>query len=67
MGQETSVSVRNTYLPWLDSLRFIAAFMVLLSHSRMDFFYPYEERCQALFRGRRISSSMRFVDWVTKP
>lgn len=34
---------RESYYPWLDSVRFIAAFMVLLSHSRNDFFLPYNE------------------------
>lgn len=29
------------YFPWLDAARFVAAFMVLLSHSRNDFFLPY--------------------------
>ena len=28
----------KTYFYWLDSLRFIAAFMVLLSHARNSFF-----------------------------
>lgn len=36
------LSIRKNHLPWLDALRFCAAFMVLLSHSRGDFFVPYD-------------------------
>lgn len=31
------------YFPWLDTMRFIAAFMVVLCHSRHDFFLRYYE------------------------
>lgn len=35
--------VRNkVHYPWLDFLRFFAAFLVLLSHSRNDFFVRYD-------------------------
>lgn len=27
------------HLPWLDAIRFMAAFMVLLSHTRNDFLF----------------------------
>lgn len=33
----------KTHYPWLDAMRFIAAFMVLLCHSRNDFFLRYYE------------------------
>ncbi len=32
-----------THLPWIDTLRFLAAFIVLFSHSRNDFFVPYSD------------------------
>lgn len=38
-----SHSAWGGHYPWLDAARFIAAFMVLLSHSRNDFFLPYGE------------------------
>ena len=31
------------YYPWLDAVRFLAAFVVLMSHSRNDFFVSYGE------------------------
>lgn len=31
------------YFPWLDAMRFIAAFLVVLCHSRNDFFLRYYE------------------------
>ena len=34
---------RTARLPWIDGLRFLAAFMVLLSHSRNDFFVKYDQ------------------------
>jgi len=35
---------KKTYhFPWLDALRFLAAFLVLLSHSRNDFFLPFNK------------------------
>lgn len=43
--------LNSNHLPWLDALRFIAAFMVLLSHSRNDFFLPYGELPDALVGG----------------
>ena len=41
MKQITENSKLHFY--WLDSLRFIAAFMVLLSHARNTFFPPFGE------------------------
>lgn len=35
--------VQVNHLPWIDTLRFVAAFMVLFSHSRNDFFVAYGE------------------------
>ncbi len=32
---------QKKYFYWLDTLRFLAAFMVVFSHSRNDFFLPY--------------------------
>ena len=43
--------VKNNHLPWLDALRFCAAFMVLLSHSRNDFFVAYDAVPQELKAG----------------
>lgn len=37
------INVGAQYFYWLDALRFIAAFMVLLSHSRNTFFYAFSE------------------------
>lgn len=31
------------YYYWIDALRFLAAFFVLFSHSRNDFFLPFSE------------------------
>lgn len=33
----------KVYFYWIDALRFLAAFMVLFSHSRNDFFVPFGE------------------------
>lgn len=33
----------RTHLPWLDAVRFIAAFIVLICHTRNDFFVRYNE------------------------
>lgn len=35
------LSIDKKQLPWLDAFRFIAAFMVLLSHTRTDYFTEY--------------------------
>lgn len=35
--------LKQNHFYWLDALRFIAAFMVLLSHTRNDFFLPWGE------------------------
>lgn len=43
MTKTLNITNGGGYFPWLDAARFIAAFMVLLSHSRNDFFLPYGE------------------------
>ena len=40
---ENVVVKQKIHFLWLDATRFIAAFMVLFSHSRNDFFLPYGE------------------------
>lgn len=37
------VEANRVHFPWLDALRFIAAFIVLLCHTRNDFFVRYNE------------------------
>ena len=32
---------KHVHYAWLDAIRFIAAFLVLLCHSRNDFFMKY--------------------------
>lgn len=34
---------RENHLPWIDALRFIAAFLVLFTHCRHDFFLRYDQ------------------------
>lgn len=45
MGKNITISNSNLseHYYWLDALRFIAAFFVLLSHSRNDFFLPFNK------------------------
>ena len=40
---DLTTSNRTTHYYWLDLLRFLAAFLVLICHSRGDFFVPYGE------------------------
>lgn len=35
--------MKKTHFPWLDAMRFIAAFLVVLCHTRNDFFLRYYE------------------------
>lgn len=35
--------MKQTHFPWLDAMRFIAAFLVVLCHTRNDFFLRYYE------------------------
>lgn len=35
--------MKQTHFPWLDTMRFIAAFLVVLCHTRNDFFLRYYE------------------------
>lgn len=37
------MELKQNHFYWLDALRFIAAFMVLFSHTRNDFFLPWGE------------------------
>lgn len=37
------MELKKNHFYWLDALRFIAAFMVLFSHTRNDFFLPWGE------------------------
>lgn len=37
------MKLKQNHFYWLDALRFIAAFMVLFSHTRNDFFLPWGE------------------------
>lgn len=37
------INQKNNYFYWIDALRFLAAFFVLFSHSRNDFFLPFNE------------------------
>ena len=53
--EQLSVS-RRDHLPWLDSLRFCAAFMVLLSHSHNDFFVAYDVVPQELKWGGKCTT-----------
>lgn len=38
-----NVTNSATHLPWIDTMRFVAAFLVLYAHSFCDFFRPYFE------------------------
>lgn len=42
-NNEISIVKERSHLPWLDALRFIAAFIVLLCHTRNDFFVRFNE------------------------
>lgn len=39
MNVQNTANISYKYQPWLDTMRFIAAFLVLFSHSRNDFLY----------------------------
>ena len=39
----TATTSNRVHYYWLDLLRFLAAFLVLICHSRGDFFVPYDE------------------------
>ena len=43
MIMNNQITIKSTHFPWLDAMRFIAAFMVLLCHTRNDFFLRYYE------------------------
>lgn len=38
-----TINKTTNRLPWIDALRFMAAFLVLLCHSRNDFFVKYDQ------------------------
>ena len=39
----SKIAPPKAHLPWLDAMRFIAAFIVLICHTRNDFFVRYNE------------------------
>ena len=43
MNVQNTANISYKYQPWLDTMRFIAAFLVLFSHSRNDFFVPFDQ------------------------
>lgn len=43
MNLQNNLIGKKDYFYWLDAIRFIAAFMVLFSHSRNDFFLPWAD------------------------
>lgn len=43
MTDNNSRQPASTHLPWIDAMRFIAAFLVMFCHSKNDFFMNYDK------------------------